>query len=104
MSSGDTWRLGWIGLDKVKGLLGADLSDDSFVYLGFDEDEVYWAIDVSAESGLKDELGSMKLCFVELRTLMVATDWVDLKAMGNLAIAGHVSSFFLLLAICNRLL
>jgi len=35
----------------------------------------------------------MELSFVELRTLMVATDWEDLKAMENLAIAGNVSSY-----------
>ncbi|XP_020208306.1 nudix hydrolase 19, chloroplastic isoform X2 [Cajanus cajan] len=90
-SGSDAWRLGWIALEEVKGLLGADLSAESFVYLGSDadEDSVYWAIDVSRESGLVAELGGMKLCFVELRTLMVATDWVNFKAMGNLAIAGH---------------
>lgn len=90
--SGDTWRLGWIALEEVKGLLGADLSADSFVYLGSDSDSdsvVYWAIDVSRESGLVTEFSGVRLCFVELRTLMVATDWVDLKTMGNLAIAGH---------------
>lgn len=61
------------------------------MYLGSsaEDDAVYWAIDVSAKV---PELGtSMDLCFVELRTLMVATDWEDLKAMENLAIAGHVS-------------
>ncbi|XP_027331426.1 nudix hydrolase 19, chloroplastic-like [Abrus precatorius] len=87
--NGDTWHLGWIGLGELKGLLGAgaELSGDSFVYLGSDseEDSVYWAIDVSGERGL----GDMRMCFVELRTLMVATDWVDLNAMGNLAVAGH---------------
>ncbi|XP_052731841.1 nudix hydrolase 19, chloroplastic isoform X2 [Vigna angularis] len=89
--SSDTWRLAWLGLEEVKRLLGANLSADSFVYLGYDadEDSVYWAIDLSRESSLVAEFGAMKLCFVELRTLMVATDWVDLKAMGSLAIAGH---------------
>lgn len=96
--SGDTWGLAWMALEEVKRLLGANLSADSFVYLGYDadEDSVYWAIDLSRESGLVAEFGAMKLCFVELRTLMVATDWVDLKAMGSLAIAGHVSSVSLL--------
>ncbi|KAK7411213.1 hypothetical protein VNO78_02645 [Psophocarpus tetragonolobus] len=88
---GGAWRLGWIGLEDAKGLLAADVGADSFVYLGFDAeaDEVYWAVDVSGESAAVGELAAMKLCFVELRTLMVATDWVDFKAMGNLAIAGH---------------
>jgi len=102
VASSDTWRLAWMGLEEVKGLLGANLSADSFVYLGSDadEDSVYWAIDLSRESGLVAEFGAMKLCFVELRTLMVATDWVDLKAMSNLAIAGHVSWFSLLHLTC----
>lgn len=97
-SSVPIWHLGWIGLGDLKGLLGdcgGELSGDSLVYLGWSEEEdaVYWAIDVSDERGLVPELGSKQFCFVELRTLMVATDWVDLKAMGNLAIAGHVSCF-----------
>ncbi|XP_019437506.1 PREDICTED: nudix hydrolase 19, chloroplastic-like [Lupinus angustifolius] len=92
---GLSWNLGWIGLGELKGILvncgGAELSGESFLYLGssVEDDEVYWAIDVSDEGGLVAEFDSMKLCFVELRTLMVATDWEDLKAMGNLAIAGH---------------
>ncbi|XP_061345248.1 nudix hydrolase 19, chloroplastic [Gastrolobium bilobum] len=86
------WHLGWIGLDDLRGILensGAQLSGDSLVYLGSsaEDDTVYWAIDVSA---MAPELSSnMEFCFVELRTLMVATNWEDLQAMGNLAIAGH---------------
>ncbi|MCI63959.1 nudix hydrolase 19 chloroplastic-like, partial [Trifolium medium] len=61
------------------------------VYLGSsaEDDAVYWAIDVSAKV---PELGTnmeIELRFVELRTLMVATDWEDLKAMESLAIAGN---------------
>lgn len=69
------------------------LSDDSLVYLGCknEDDVVYWAIDVSEVSALVSELGARQFCFVELRTLMVATDWADSIAMGDLAIAGHVS-------------
>lgn len=72
---------------------GAQLSEDSLVYLGSrsEDDVVYWAIDVSSEAGLVPELGSKQFCFVELRTLMVATDWADERAMGELAIAGNVS-------------
>lgn len=72
------------------------LGDDAFVYLGCtndDDDVVYWAIDVSEVSELVTELGARHFCFVELRTLMVATDWADSTAMGELAIAGHVSFF-----------
>lgn len=69
------------------------LGEDTLVYLGSrsEDDVVYWAIDVSAEGGLVSELGSRRFSFVELRTLMVATDWADDRAMGELAIAGHVS-------------
>ncbi|KAE7998844.1 hypothetical protein FH972_003346 [Carpinus fangiana] len=88
------WQLGWIGLDDCKGYLansGVQLSADSLVYLGSrpEDDIVYWGIDVSGEGGLVPEFGSKQLSFVELRTLMVATDWADEQAMGELAIAGH---------------
>ncbi|XP_008242736.1 PREDICTED: nudix hydrolase 19, chloroplastic [Prunus mume] len=88
------WHLGWISLSQCKGLLansGVELSGESLVYLGSrsEDDVVYWAIDVSGESSVVPELGSKQLCFVELRTLMVATDWADARAMGELAIAGH---------------
>lgn len=84
-------------MGELGGLLDAELSGDSFVYLGsdVDQDAVYWAVDVSGERRLVPEFGGVRFSFVELRTLMVATDWVDSKAMGNLAIAGHVSSFLL---------
>lgn len=100
------WHLGWINLDDLKGLLrnsGFQLSGDMLVYLGSssEDDVVYWAIDVSSESSFVSELGSKKFCFVELRTLMVATDWADLQAMGNLAIAGHVSYVSLCLSLFN---
>ncbi|KAK7264954.1 hypothetical protein RJT34_32568 [Clitoria ternatea] len=96
--SGDSppsWHLGWIELDDMRGVLGnsvSGLSVDWFVYLGSsaEDDAVYWAIDVSDKV---PELGTnMNLCFVELRTLMVATDWSDSQAMGNLAIAGHAKA------------
>ncbi|KAI9117437.1 hypothetical protein K1719_011603 [Acacia pycnantha] len=95
--SGDSlqiWHLGWINLGDLKVLLetcGGQLSGDSLVYVGScsENDVVYWAIDVSSEQGLLAELGSKNLCFVELRSLMVASDWSDLQVMGKLAIAGH---------------
>ncbi|KAJ8770195.1 hypothetical protein K2173_011530 [Erythroxylum novogranatense] len=88
------WNLGWISLTDCKKLLassGFELSEKSMIYLGAGpkEDLVYWAIDVSDAGGLIAELGGKRLCFVELRTLMVATDWADEHVMGNLAIAGH---------------
>ncbi|MED6193386.1 Nucleoside diphosphate-linked moiety X motif 19, mitochondrial [Stylosanthes scabra] len=89
------WQLGWLDLDDLRVVLGnggcGELSGGSFVYLGLstEDDAVYWAIEVSSESGLIGELEKRNLCFIELRTLMVATDCVELRAMGNLAIAGH---------------
>ncbi|KAK9141663.1 hypothetical protein Syun_011063 [Stephania yunnanensis] len=88
--SAPSWRLGWVDLDRFRGL-----SEDSFVYLGSEESDgggnvVYWAIDVSGDGRSAAELGEeRRLCFVELRTLMVATDWANDRAMGELAIAGH---------------
>lgn len=74
---------------------GVEMVGESVVYLGStgEDDVVYWAVDVSGESGgLVAELGGRRLSFVELRTLMVATDWADEDAMGQLAIAGHARS------------
>lgn len=76
------------------------MSGDELVYLGSngsgdgegDDVAVYWAVDVSEKSWLVGELGSKRLSFVELRTLMVATDWSDERAMGELAVAGHARS------------
>ncbi|KAK1434697.1 hypothetical protein QVD17_00446 [Tagetes erecta] len=100
-STGDLvkkWHLGWLSFGDFKDLLeGSEvkLSDDLLVYLGCKTEEieedsvVYWAIDVSEGASLVQKLGSKQLCFVELRTLMVATDWADDGPMGELAIAGH---------------
>nr|GMD33922.1 nudix hydrolase 19, chloroplastic [Ipomoea batatas] len=93
------WHLGWLDFGDCRGLLenyAVKLSEDSLVYLGSKNGEddnqsvVYWAVDVS-EGGneLVKALGARQLCFVELRTLMVASDWADSRAMGELAIAGH---------------
>ncbi|XP_058760476.1 nudix hydrolase 19, chloroplastic-like [Vicia villosa] len=91
------WHLAWISLDDLKAIFkssGAKLNGDSLVYLGSsaEDDAVYWAIDVSAKVpklGTDPNVGSR---FVELRTLMVATDWEDIKAMQNLAIAGQAKA------------
>ncbi|KAF5802848.1 putative NAD(+) diphosphatase [Helianthus annuus] len=96
-STGDLvnkWHLGWLTFADFKDLLEVKLSDELLVYLGCKIEEedsvVYWAFDVSEDSSLvQQKLGSKQLCFVELRTLMVATDWADDTAMGQLAIAGH---------------
>ncbi|KAL6523493.1 Nucleoside diphosphate-linked moiety X motif 19, mitochondrial [Orobanche gracilis] len=88
------WHIGWLSLWECKEYLENSevvLTDDSLVYLGcgYEDDVVYWSIDVSDASGLVNELGVRNFCFVELRTLMVATDWADSRAMAELAIAGH---------------
>lgn len=90
------WHLRWMNLADCKVFLAnsdVHLSENSLVYLGSKSDEeddvVYWAVDVSAAGTMGNELGRRRVCFVELRTLMVATDWADSKAMGELAIAGH---------------
>ncbi|KAL2929492.1 Nudix hydrolase 19 chloroplastic [Bienertia sinuspersici] len=92
--SAPNWHLGWLSLGDCKSLLSdsvVKLEDNSLVYLGAksEEDSVYWAIDVSEDDMLVDELGKKYFSFVELRTLMVATDWSDPLAMADLAVAGH---------------
>ncbi|KAG6736802.1 hypothetical protein POTOM_060299 [Populus tomentosa] len=94
---GPKWHLGWISLDDCKGLFsgsGDELSGDNMFYLGSrsEDDVVYWAIDVSGENSLVTDSVSKQFCFVELRTLMVATDWADERAMSDLAIAGHAKA------------
>ncbi|CAL9101971.1 unnamed protein product [Musa textilis] len=91
--SAPRWNLGWVSAAKFGGLAA-----ESFVYLGSGPVEeagtVSWAVDVSDAGNV--ELGGggggNGLCFVELRTLMVATDWADADAMEELAIAGHARS------------
>ncbi|KAL0382911.1 UNVERIFIED_CONTAM: Nudix hydrolase 19, chloroplastic [Sesamum calycinum] len=95
-TDGHRWHLGWLSIGECRTFLEnseVGLSEDSLAYLGckYEDDAVYWAMDVSEASMLVNQLGARHFCFVELRTLMVATDWADSKAMGELAIAGHVS-------------
>ncbi|KAM0933336.1 putative NAD(+) diphosphatase [Dioscorea sansibarensis] len=79
------WRLGWTPPSNFR-----DFSADSFVYLGQESETVYWAIDASDdEDKVSKDAGGDGFCFVELRTLMVATDWADAGSMDELAIAGH---------------
>ncbi|GJU05840.1 NUDIX hydrolase 19, chloroplastic-like protein [Tanacetum coccineum] len=92
-STGEKWHLGWFSFDEFKDVfVGSEvnLSEDMFVYLGYENGVVYWGIDVSLlGESLVREFGAKQLCFVQLTTLMVATDWSDEDAMGQLAIAGH---------------
>ncbi|CAI8610279.1 unnamed protein product [Vicia faba] len=91
------WHLAWISLDDLKAIFessGARLNGDSLVYLGSsaEDDAIYWAIDVSAKVPQLGSNTNVESCFVELRTIMVATDWEDFKAMQNLAIAGQAKA------------
>ncbi|KAK1437512.1 hypothetical protein QVD17_03304 [Tagetes erecta] len=91
------WHLGWLSFGEFKSLLEGsevNLSEDLLVYLGYEiegdeKSVVYWGIDVSLGDSLVHKFGGQQLCFVQLTTLMVATDWADEDAMGQLAIAGH---------------
>ncbi|XP_068648155.1 nudix hydrolase 19, chloroplastic-like [Aristolochia californica] len=89
------WHLGWLNFYEFKNFLSKSeipLEEDSFVYLGTEALSMcYWAVDVTAvsDSGPLEVNGGERSCFVELRTLMVATDWANESAMGELAIAGH---------------
>ncbi|KAL8100532.1 hypothetical protein AgCh_032694 [Apium graveolens] len=50
---------------------------------------VYWAIDVSDAGDLENELSSKQVSFVDVMSLMVATNWANQLFMADLAIAGH---------------
>lgn len=88
------WRLAWLPPSRVPGV-----APDAFVFLGAHaegdgkEAAAYWAVDVTDGEGPRVDGSSGDgdaSAFVDLRTLMVATDWSDKDAMGDLAIAGHV--------------
>ncbi|ERN04498.1 nudix hydrolase 19, chloroplastic [Amborella trichopoda] len=86
------WHLGWQSLLGCKDFLGSfevKLSHELLVFLGKQKDVSYWAIDVSAMDSSVVVAQLKGFSFVELRTLMVATDWADTSAMGELAVAGH---------------
>ncbi|KAI3524064.1 hypothetical protein L1887_02695 [Cichorium endivia] len=109
-STGDLvnkWHQGWLSFGDFNGVLeGSELklSDDLLVYLGWRVKNkkktigvVYWAIDVSESISLVEKLGNRQFCFVELRTLMVATDWADDSAMVELAITGKFFDYSVLI-------
>lgn len=97
-SSGDTvpnWHLGWLSLDECMVFLEkcrVELTENSFVYLGSESSDgvVYWAIDVSDAGDLENEVTSRQFSFVDVMSLMVATDWANQLVMADLAIAGQV--------------
>jgi NAD+ diphosphatase len=98
------WRLAWLPPSRVPGV-----PPDSFVFLGaHDEGEgkeaaAYWAVDVGEGDAARVGGAGDGSAFVDLRTLMVATDWSDKDAMGELAIAGHVRAVLPLLAVLTHL-
>ncbi|KAL9224002.1 hypothetical protein vseg_000078 [Gypsophila vaccaria] len=90
---GPKWHLGWVQFVDCRKYL-SDI--DRVVYLGvnpnFGGDVVCWGVEVGGgddDDELINEFGKKSLGFVELRTLMVATDWSDSCAMSDLAVAGH---------------
>lgn len=103
-NSGPKWSLGWVSPAKVRGIRA-----ESFVYLGSVPEEengiVCWAVDVFDAANLELGNGGDGYGFMDLRTMMVATDWTDADAMGELAIAGHVRCAYrlILLPFCMRL-
>lgn len=99
------WCLAWLPPSRVTGV-----PLDAFVFLGAHgegdgkEAAAYWAVDVGEGDAAKVGSAGDGSAFVDLRTLMVATDWSDKDAMGELAIAGHVRAILqLLMAIFTRL-
>lgn len=96
------WRLAWLPPSRVPGV-----APDAFVFLGAlvegdgKEAAAYWAVDVSEGEGARvggPADGDGPSAFVDLRTLMVATDWSDKDAMAELAIAGHVCKILCLIS------
>jgi hypothetical protein len=96
------WRLAWLPPSRVPGV-----ALDAFVFLGAlvegdgKEASAYWAVDVSEGEGARvggPADGDGPSAFVDLRTLMVATDWSDKDAMAELAIAGHVCKILCLIS------
>uniref|UniRef100_A0A7N0T7W8 NAD(+) diphosphatase n=1 Tax=Kalanchoe fedtschenkoi TaxID=63787 RepID=A0A7N0T7W8_KALFE len=86
------WGLEWLSMVECRELLGdsrVPVNERPIVYLGVDGESVMWGVDVSDHDGLGKELGKRSLCFVELRTLMVATDWTNVSVMQQLAVAGQ---------------
>jgi NAD+ diphosphatase len=99
------WRLAWLPPSRVPGV-----PSDVFVFLGSHggdgeskEVTAYWAVDVSEVEGAGFGGAGEESAFVDLRTLMVAADWRDKDAMGELAIAGHVRAVFLILALTIKM-
>ncbi|KAL6606240.1 hypothetical protein ACP70R_041893 [Stipagrostis hirtigluma subsp. patula] len=84
------WRLAWLPPSRVPGV-----PPDAFVFLGAHgegdgkEAAAYWAVEVGEGEGARVGVAGDGSAFVDLRTLMMATDWSDKDAMGELAIAGH---------------
>ncbi|CAA6660800.1 unnamed protein product [Spirodela intermedia] len=84
------WRLGWLSPSYLR-----EFPADLFVYLGSglpeDSGTIYWAVDATHGGELRFGSGD-GFNFVELRTLMVATDWGNDRSMGEMALAGHAKA------------
>ncbi|XP_057820087.2 nudix hydrolase 19, chloroplastic isoform X2 [Cryptomeria japonica] len=85
-----TWHLAWQSIYKCKESFQSSdvqLGEDLLVYLGQKDGVVYWALDFT-ETGQQSPLNGQG-AYVELRTLMTATDLSDENSMAELSIAGH---------------
>lgn len=102
------WYLGWLLPSEFAGI---SVSEESFVYLGSMSKEdvdcgtssisINWAIDISNQNlgfFLQQPLTNAGVppkdpsSFVDLRTLMIATDWSDQNTVTQLAIAGQAKA------------
>uniref|UniRef100_A0A0C9S8M9 NAD(+) diphosphatase n=1 Tax=Wollemia nobilis TaxID=56998 RepID=A0A0C9S8M9_9CONI len=86
------WRLAWQSVDECRDLFrsaGLELGEEGLVYLGPREGVAHWALDFSETGQQSQSFPEGKYAYVELRTLMVATDWSDENAVAELSIAGH---------------
>lgn len=102
---GPTWRLAWQSVHKCRAFFeasGLNLGEESLVYLGQRNEVVYWALDFT-DLNLVSHFGSEKgnNAYVELRTLMVAADWSNENAMGELSIAGQARAILEWHALCQ---
>ncbi|KAH9297907.1 hypothetical protein KI387_029589, partial [Taxus chinensis] len=68
---------------------GLPLGEEELLYLGQKDGVVYWALDFTLTVTAQQPPWDGKSAYVELRTLMVATDWSEENSMAELSIAGH---------------
>jgi hypothetical protein len=94
------WHLAWQHIDDIHRYYSKiEDRNKHMVYIGDRDGVAYFAIDVPVQDSadrhetkrLADVFGQQDLIFFDVRTLMQASDWASQDAMGELAIAGHVS-------------